>query len=122
MISNGLLTLGLAVAALLFFGGRSCGLQAQADVVAAKDRALHAASASLTASAKALRAQNEQTAAAVEAAAERKRQADFAIERARMGEQNYRDTLARQAIEIERAKGAPECKAQLEDQLCVSLH
>lgn len=51
--------LAVVIVAFIFFGGRSCGVESAAETIAAKDKALLDAAASLGAAGAALRAQNE---------------------------------------------------------------
>lgn len=57
--------LAVVIVGFIFFGGRSCGVQSAAETIAAKDKALLDASASLGAAGAALRAQSEANAARI---------------------------------------------------------
>ncbi|GAB3305655.1 hypothetical protein [Luteimonas notoginsengisoli] len=83
----------LMIAGLLFFGGRSCGVQsahernaAQARVMAAKDRALQAASRSFTAFAATFRSIDAHTVAQLAEARRRAELAEYAGGRAAAAE------------------------------------
>jgi hypothetical protein len=118
-IIQALVAAGLA--ALLFFGGRSCGVSSSADRLAEKDRALLQASQQLRAAANALRDVDRIAGQELAQAEEAQRQADFAKERALMAAEDLRRDLARTEGELEEAMRDPGCRAELEKPTCAVL-
>jgi vacuolar-type H+-ATPase subunit I/STV1 len=123
---NPLAIVKLFVAALLvvtlFLGGRSCGKQASTETINQKNAALVAASQQLTNAAVALREVNAKAAAARAEEKAQKQRADAAVAGAQDDAKAYDKRIDSIAVELEKAKRQPSCRAQLEAQLCAPLH
>lgn len=115
-----LMVAGLLVATL-FLGGRSCGKLASAETIRQKNAALVAASQQLTNAAIALREVNAKAAAARAEEKAQKQRADAAVSAAQDDAKAYDKRIDSIAVELEKAKRQPSCRAQLEQPLCVDL-
>lgn len=116
------LILGAGLCCLLFFGGMSCGKASSVKLIAGKDRALEAASRSLSASAEALDLVNRRAAEAKVEAQAQALAAEKAVEGAKKDAEAYDARIEGIAAELTKAKRQPTCRAQLEQPLCVDLH
>lgn len=113
---------GLALALLLFFGGRSCGVDSGSKQLA-DCRGAHAAAVNSGARmAEALEATTKQTALAEIASQEQAKRAEVAVRQAGEAREQYAASL--DAIESAMAAGMrdPDCAAQLRAKTCIALH
>lgn len=110
------------LAALLFFGGRSCGKASSVETISQKNLALMAASQSLTNAAITLREVDAATKAAKAAEKQAQRKAEEAVRGAADDAKLAEERIKRISDEIRAAGQEPSCRAQLEQTLCVPLH
>ncbi|QDH70850.1 hypothetical protein [Marilutibacter alkalisoli] len=117
---------GLAISATLVLGGFVTGCRhgkASNAVAAARSaEAAGRAQASVNVMRTTLQEISRRAAEARAAASDWKRKAEQAADHARVAARKHEQTLAEIERELERAKRDPDCRAQLEEQLCVALH
>lgn len=111
----------IALALLLFVGGRSCGVNAGNKALASCSTDRGAAVQAKNDAARALQVANRETALAEIAAAEQAKRAEVAIRQAGEAREQYAASL--QGIEDALLAGMknPTCRARLEEQVCVPL-
>lgn len=117
---------GLALAALLFFGGLSCGVNRerdnQKDALQKSADALIEARDQLRGCATSLNFANDQSLHNAELAAEAKQEAEAAVAVSIENGKNYARRLGELEAEVEAAKADPVCKEILERTSCALVY
>lgn len=116
----------LAVACLIFFGGRSCGVQAgeqaNREALADASEALIEARDQLRGCATSLTFANDQALVNAEQARQAQQEAAAAVVAAQEAGKGYAFKLGKLEEELEAARADPNCRKMLETQSCAALH